>query len=142
MDWTLELIVVPVSDMDRAKAFYIDKAGFEELVDVRVGDPAGEMRVIQLTPRGSSCAIALMDRTPMTPGSLYGLHLVVPDLEAARRELLDRGLEVSEPFHFGAKGQEAGLDPERGNYNSFASFTDPDGNTWLVQEVDRARAAH
>ncbi len=139
MDWTLELIVVPVSDIDRAKAFYLDKAGFEELVDVHVGSEAEETRVVQLTPRGSSCAIALMNRTPMAPGSIYGLHVIVPDIEAARRELLGRGMEVSEPFHFGSAGQEPGLDPERQNYNSFASFSDPDGNTWLVQEVNRAR---
>ncbi len=143
MNWTLELIVVPVSDIDRAKAFYIEKAGFVELVDVRVASGDGDMRVVQLTPPGSACAIALMNRTPKTttPGSIWGLHLVVPDIEAARAELAGRGMDVSEPFHFGPNGQESGLDPERGNYNSFVSFEDPDGNTWLVQEVDRSRAA-
>lgn len=141
MDWTLELVVVPVSDIDRAKAFYLDRAGFVELVDVKVGAGDSEMRVVQLTPPGSACAIALMDRTPMTPGSIYGLHVVVPDIESALAKLTGRGVEVSEPFHFGPNGQEPGLDPERGNYQSFASFEDPDGNTWLVQEVDRSRAA-
>ena len=139
MNWTLELLVVPVANIDRAKAYYVDKAGFEELVDVQVGSDGGAMRVVQLTPRGSGCAIALMDRTPMVPGSIYGLHVVVPNIEVARSELLARGVEVSDPFHFGPKGQEPGLDPNRQNYNSFASFSDPDGNTWLIQEVDRSR---
>jgi catechol 2,3-dioxygenase-like lactoylglutathione lyase family enzyme len=136
MDWTLELIVVPVSDVDRAKAFYVDKAGFEELVDVTVGEAS---RVVQLTPHGSGCAIALMNSTPMKPGSIYGLHVIVPDIERARAELVGRGVEISDFFHFDASGQVPGPDPERGNYNTFASFTDPDGNTWLVQEVNRAK---
>jgi catechol 2,3-dioxygenase-like lactoylglutathione lyase family enzyme len=136
VDWTLELIVVPVSDIDRAKAFYVDGAGFVELVDVVVGEG---MRVVQLTPPGSGCAIALMNTTPMAPGSIYGLHLIVPDIEAARAELTGRGVEVSDFFHFGPQGQVPGLAPDRSNYNSFASFRDPDGSTWLVQEVDRTR---
>jgi catechol 2,3-dioxygenase-like lactoylglutathione lyase family enzyme len=136
MDWTLELIVVPVSDVDRAKAFYVDKAGFEELVDVIVGEAS---RVVQLTPHGSGCAIALMNSTPMKPGSIYGLHVIVPDIERARAELVGRGVEISDFIHFDASGQVPGPDPERGNYNTFASFTDPDGNTWLVQEVNRAK---
>ncbi len=137
MDWTLELIVVPVSDIDRAKAFYVSKAGFIELVDVQVGE---HTRVVQLTPPGSGCAIALMSNTPMRAGSIYGLHVIVPDIEAARSELVGRGVDVSDFFHFGPKGQEDGLAPDRSNYNSFASFEDPDGNTWLVQEVDRTKA--
>ena len=138
MDWTLELVVVPVSDIDRAKSFYVDRAGFAELVDVKVGE---ETRVVQLTPRGSACAIALMDRTPMKPGSIYGLHVVVPDIEAARSELVGRGVEVSDLFHFDETGQRPGPDPQRRNYGTFASFSDPDGNLWLVQEVDRTRTA-
>jgi len=134
MDWTLELIVVPVSDIDRAKAFYIDKAGFEQIVDVKVGE---DTRVVQVTPHRSGCAIALMNKTPMQPGSIYGLHVIVPDIDRGRSELVERGVEVSELFHFGPAGQEAGPDPERQNYNTFASFRDPDGNTWLVQEVNR-----
>ena len=137
MDWTLELIVVPVSDIDRAKAFYVDRAGFAELVDVKVGT---DTRVVQLSPRGSGCAIALMNNTPMTAGSIYGLHVIVPDIERARTELTGRGVEVSDFFHFGPEGQVPGLAPDRSNYNSFASFTDPDGNTLLVQEVDRSRS--
>lgn len=136
MDWTLELIVVPVSDIDRAKSFYVDKVGFVELVDVKVGE---DTRVVQLTPPGSACAIALMNRTPMAAGSIYGLHVIVPDIEAGRSELTGRGVDVSDLFHFGAAGQEPGPDPERRNYNTFASFQDPDGNTWLVQEVDRTK---
>jgi catechol 2,3-dioxygenase-like lactoylglutathione lyase family enzyme len=134
VDWTLELIVVPVSDVDRAKAFYIDQTGFRLDVDHRAGE---DFRVVQLTPPGSPCSIALM-RNPAA-GSLQGLHLVVSDIAAARAELVLRGVEVSEIFHFGANGQEPGPDPQRSNYNSFVSFSDPDGNGWLVQEVDRSR---
>jgi catechol 2,3-dioxygenase-like lactoylglutathione lyase family enzyme len=133
VDWTLELLVVPVSDVDRAKDFYIDKAGFGLDVDHRAGD---DFRVVQLTPPGSACSIALMRNTE-APGSLQGLHLVVPDLDAARAELVARGADVSEMFHFGPGGQEPGPDPERRDYNSFLSFSDPDGNGWLVQEVRR-----
>ena len=135
MDWTLELLVVPVSDVDRAKDFYIDKAGFGLDVDHRAGD---DFRVVQLTPPGSACSIALMRNTE-APGSLQGLHLVVPDLDAARAELVTRGADVSEMFHFGPGGQEPGPDPERRDYNSFLSFSDPDGNGWLVQEVRRGK---
>jgi len=135
VDWTLELLVVPVSDVDRAKDFYIDKAGFGLDVDHRAGD---DFRVVQLTPPGSACSIALMRNTE-APGSLQGLHLVVPDLDAARAELVARGADVSEMFHFGPGGQEPGPDPERRDYNSFLSFSDPDGNGWLVQEVRRSK---
>lgn len=136
MDWTLELFVVPVSDIDRAKSFYVDQAGFVELVDVKVGE---DTRVVQLTPPGSACAIALMNRTPMVPGSIHGLHVIVPDIEAARSELTGRGVDVGNFFHFGPAGREPGPDPDRRNYNTFASLQDPDGNTWLVQEVDRTK---
>src|SRR6187397_3600802 len=100
MDYTLELIVVPVSDVDRAKAFYIDQAGFELLVD----DSAGpDFRIVQLVPPGSACAIAIGTGIgSMAPGSLHGLHLVVSDIEAARDDLTSRGTEVGEIFHFGA----------------------------------------
>ena len=134
MDWTLELVLVPVSDIDRAKAFYLDQAGFDLHVDHSAG---GDFRVVQLTPKGSACSIALM-RNPAA-GSAQGLHLVVPDIDTARAELLARGAEVSEVFHFGEQGQTPGPDPQRRNYNSFVSFADPDGNGWLVQEVTRLR---
>jgi catechol 2,3-dioxygenase-like lactoylglutathione lyase family enzyme len=138
MDWTLELIVVPVSDVDRAKAFYVDQAGFDVLVDHSAGE---DFRVVQLVPPGSACAIALMkNNNEMAPGTLHGLHLCVSDIDAARTQLVDRGVDASELFHFGEGGQLAGPDPERQSYNSFLSFKDPDGNTWLVQEVKRAAA--
>lgn len=136
MDWTLELVVVPVSDVDRAKAFYLDKAGFELLVD---HSPTPEFRVVQLTPPGSGCSIAIgIGIGQMTPGSLQGLHLCVGDIEAARDELVGRGAEVGEIYHFNMAGTRAtGVDPERQSYTSFMPFTDPDGNGWLVQEVKR-----
>jgi catechol 2,3-dioxygenase-like lactoylglutathione lyase family enzyme len=135
VDWTLELVVVPVSDVDRAKAFYTDKAGFSVLVDTSAGDA---FRVVQLSPPGSACAIAIgTGISKMAPGSIEGLHLIVPDLDAARHALKGRGVEVGEAFHFGEGGQLPGPDPERQSYNSFFPFSDPDGNVWLVQEVKR-----
>lgn len=131
MDWKLEVVVVPVRDMDRSKAFYSDKAGFKVDVDHRAGE---DFRVIQLTPQGSACSITLM-RNEAGAGSLQGLHLIVPDIEAARGELAGRGAEVSEFFHFDAGGQAPGLDPGRADFGSYLSFSDPDGNGWLVQEV-------
>ena len=133
MDYKLELIVIPVADMDRAKAFYTEQVGFGLDVDHRAGE---DFRVIQLTPLGSACSITLM-REAERAGSVTGLHLVVGNLEAARAELESRGVPISEPFHFGPRGRTPGLDPERRSYGSFASFGDPDGNGWLVQEVER-----
>ena len=137
MDWKLELVVVPVSDIDRAKSFYLDKVGFNLDVDHRAGE---DFRVVQLTPPGSACSITIM-RNIAAPGSLRGLHLVVEDIDAARAELLDRGVDASELFHFAEGGQTPGPDPQRQSYNTFCSFEDPDGNTWLVQEVRRGAAA-
>ena len=134
MDWKLELIVVPVSDVDRAKAFYMEQAGFGLDVDNRAGE---DFRIVQLTPPGSACSITLMRNTGAA-GSLDGLHLVVADIDAARAELVGRGADVSEVFHFAEGGQMPGPDPERRDYNSFLSFRDPDGNGWMVQEVRRA----
>jgi catechol 2,3-dioxygenase-like lactoylglutathione lyase family enzyme len=136
VDWKLELIVVPVSDVDRAKAFYVDQAGFTVDVDHSAGE---DFRVVQMSPPGSACSIAIM-RNLEAPGSLQGLHLTVSDIEAAHGELVSRGADVSDYFHFGAAGQAAGLDPQRADYGSFFGFSDPDGNGWLVQEV--ARAGH
>ncbi len=131
MRWKLALVVVPVSDIDRSKDFYVGRAGFELLVDHRAGD---DFRVVQLTPPGSACAIALMaDRH--AAGSVQGLHLVVPDIDAARAFLVARGVEVSELFHFVDGRQVTGADPGRGDYETFCSFADPDGTGWLVQEV-------
>ncbi|HEY8737081.1 MAG TPA: glyoxalase superfamily protein [Candidatus Dormibacteraeota bacterium] len=133
MNYKLELIVVPVSDVDRAKAFYAEKAGFKVDVDHRAGE---DFRIVQLTPPGSACSIALM-RSTTAPGSLNGLQLVISDLDAAPAELVGRGMEVSEPYHFEAGGQVPGPDPQRSDYASFFSFKDPDGNGWLIQEVRR-----
>jgi catechol 2,3-dioxygenase-like lactoylglutathione lyase family enzyme len=133
VDFKLELVVVPVSNVDRAKEFYTDRAGFTLDVDHRAGE---SFRVVQLTPPGSACSITIgTGLTPTAPGSYQGLHLVVTDIEAARNELVERGVEVSEPFHFGAEGQTTGLHPERADYGTYLSFSDPDGNGWLVQEV-------
>ena len=135
MDYTLELVVVPVSDVDRAKAFYLDRMGFKLEVDSSHGP---DFRVVQLTPPGSACSIAIGTGIgQMAPGSLSGLHLCVDDIVAARAELVGRGVEPSEPFHFGAAGQTTGVDPERQSYATFMTLQDPDGNTWLVQEVKR-----
>ena len=133
MDWKLELIVVPVSDQDRAKDFYAGRLGWDLIVDHRAGD----FRVIQVSPPGSPCAVALM-RNSDAAGSVQGLHLVVPDIEAARSELVGRGVEVTELYHFEDGAQTPGADPDRGDYNSFCSFSDPDGTGWLVQEVRRS----
>jgi catechol 2,3-dioxygenase-like lactoylglutathione lyase family enzyme len=136
VDWKLELIVVPVSDVDRAKAFYLEKAGFVLDVD----HVAGDFRVVQLTPAGSACSIALMRHTEGAAGSLQGLQLVVRDIDAARAELVGRGMDASEVFHFESGRQVPGPDPESAAYNSFLSFSDPDGNGWMVQEVKRAES--
>jgi predicted enzyme related to lactoylglutathione lyase len=138
VDLKLELVVVPVTDVDRAKAFY-EKVGFNTDVDHRAGD---DFRVVQLTPPGSACSITIgKGVTTAPPGCIQGMHLVTQDLEAARAALAERGVEVGEPFHFGPGGQEPGLDPERRDYGSFAAFSDPDGNGWLLQEVTKARPA-
>ncbi len=138
MDWKLELVVVPVSDMDRAREFYVEKLGWTLIVDHRAGE---DFRVIQVLPPGSGCAIALM-RNPQAPGSVQGLHLVVSDIDAARAELLRRGVEASEMFHFGDDGsQTPGADAQRRDYSTFLSFADPDGTGWMVQEVGYKGAA-
>jgi catechol 2,3-dioxygenase-like lactoylglutathione lyase family enzyme len=134
MDWKLELVVVPVSDQDRAKAFYTEQVGFGVLVDRQISE---HFRVVQLTPPGSACSIALMANLDAA-GTVNGLHLIVNDIDAARSQLADRGVPASDVFHFESGGQVAGPDPDRGDYNSFMSFHDPDGNGWLVQEVGRA----
>jgi catechol 2,3-dioxygenase-like lactoylglutathione lyase family enzyme len=138
MDLKLELIVVPVSDVDRAKDFYAEKLGFRIDVDHKAGE---SFRVVQLTPPGSECSISVgIGISPVAPGTYQGLHLVVEDIEKAIAELSGNGVEISEPFHFGEAGQTPGLDPNRADYGTFASFSDPDGNGWLLQEV-RQRAA-
>jgi catechol 2,3-dioxygenase-like lactoylglutathione lyase family enzyme len=135
MDWKLEVVVIPVADQDRAKDFYTNRVGFTLDVDHRAGD----FRVVQVTPPGSACSVALM-RNPDTAGTLQGLQVVVPDIEAARSELVDRGVAVSELFHFDQGSQVSGPGPNRADYETFCSFSDPDGNTWMVQEVPSRRA--
>ena len=119
MDWKLELVAIPVSDVDRAKSFYVDKVGFNADHDHRVSD---EIRFVQLTPPGSACSIALgtgIMNTP--PGSVQGMQLVVADIDAARAELVERGVEVS--------------DVQKFDWGSFVFFSDPDGNGWSVQAI-------
>ena len=119
MDWKLELVTIPVSDVDRAKAFYTEKAGFIADHDHRVSD---EIRFVQLTPPGSACSIALgTGITDAAPGSVRGMQLVVPDIHAARAELVGRGVEVGDVQEFA--------------WGSFLFFSDPDGNAWAVQAL-------
>jgi catechol 2,3-dioxygenase-like lactoylglutathione lyase family enzyme len=133
MDFKLELVLIPVSDVDRAKAFYVEQCGFTLDVDHQPND---EFRVVQITPPGSACSLTIgIGITSAPPGSYRGTHLVVTDIEAARAELTGRGVEVSEIRHMTPTGWQSGADPGRARYNSFADFADPDGNTWLLQEV-------
>ena len=140
MDMKLEVVVVPVSDVDRTNRFY-KAMGFRLDIDYVAGK---DFRVVQWTPPGSECSIIIGDGiTSAEPGSAQGLQLVVVDIEATRAELVGRGVDVGEVFHdaggvfhhAGAEGQVPGPDPERRDYGSFASFSDPDGNGWLLQEV-------
>jgi catechol 2,3-dioxygenase-like lactoylglutathione lyase family enzyme len=140
VDMKLEVVVVPVSDVDRAKGFY-QGLGFRMDIDY-VGEEG--FRVVQFTPPGSECSIIIgAGITAMAPGSLDSLQLTVLDIEAARAELAAKGVEVSEPFHdsggifhhAGERERAPGPDPERSDYGSFASFSDPDGNGWLLQEI-------
>ena len=129
----LELVLLPVADVDRAKAFYVEQLGFSLDVDHQ---PSEEFRVVQMTPPGSACSITIgIGITDAEPGSYRGTHLVVTDLEAARAELVGRGVEVSEIRHMTPEGWQPGADPEHARYNSFADFADHDGNTWVLQEV-------
>jgi catechol 2,3-dioxygenase-like lactoylglutathione lyase family enzyme len=144
VDMKLEVVVIPVSDVDRAKAFYVS-LGWRLDAEFAGGE---DFRVLQFTPPGSGCSIIFgKNVTAAAPGSAQGLYLIVPDIEAARRELLAHGAKVSDVFHgagehlgpdepyiFG-RSRVAGPDPEHGSYRSFASFHDPDGNGWLLQEV-------
>jgi catechol 2,3-dioxygenase-like lactoylglutathione lyase family enzyme len=140
VDLKLEVVPLPVSDVDRAKRFY-EGLGWRLDADFASGE---EWRVVQLTPPGSPCSVMFgKGFTTAAPGSLQGTFLVVDDLEAARAELVRHGADVSEVFHFEnsllraatTKGRKPGRDPENRSYFSFASFSDPDGNSWLLQEV-------
>jgi catechol 2,3-dioxygenase-like lactoylglutathione lyase family enzyme len=130
--YRIEAITLPVSDVDRAKAFY-EKCGFHLDVDT---DLPGGMRVVQFTPEGSDCSITFGVGFPQAePGSYVNTYLVVPDIEVAHAELKERGVEVTDIYHWSQDGQTPGVDPNRGDFGSYASFDDPDGNSWLVQEV-------
>jgi catechol 2,3-dioxygenase-like lactoylglutathione lyase family enzyme len=135
VDLKLEVIAIPVSDVERARRFYGDSLGWRLDADFAVGN---EFRGLQFTPPGSPCSIHLgKGITPAAPGSAQGLLLVVTDIVAARAELADRGIAVSEIFHRAGPGKPPidGPDPQRHSYSSFATFDDPDGNTWVLQEV-------
>ena len=145
VDMKFEIVVIPVSDVDRAKEFYGRKLGWR--LDADFDDGKG-FRVLQFTPPGSACSVIFgKNVTAAAPGSAQGLYLIVSDLEAARKDLIGRGVEISEAFHnagvyagsdeaylFG-RVRVSGPDPAHGSYRSFASFRDPDGNGWLFQEV-------
>ncbi len=134
VDLKLEVVVLPVSDVDRAKRFY-QALGWRLDADFSKGP---EWEVVQMTPPGSPCSIHFgRGITPAAPGSVKNLYLVVSDVEAARAELTSRGANVSEPFHFTTIGGAPvpGLDPERRTYMTYASFSDPDGNSYLLQEI-------
>jgi len=129
MDWKLELVVVPVTDVDEAKRFYSEQVGFAVDLDDQFGEG---VRIVQLTPPGSACSISIgTGLARAEPGSQQGLQLVVPDIVAGRAELVRRGVEVSEIFHY---ENGARLEGKGGRWNSFLSFSDPDGNGWIVQE--------
>jgi catechol 2,3-dioxygenase-like lactoylglutathione lyase family enzyme len=129
VDMKLEAIVIPVSDVERAEQFY-RKLGWRQDVT-----PPGS-GVFQFTPHGSGCSVQFgKNLTSAAPGSVQRTYLIVSDIEAARNALVDAGIDVSEFFHFGPNGPEGGLDPERRTYSSLASFSDPDGNSWLLQEI-------
>jgi catechol 2,3-dioxygenase-like lactoylglutathione lyase family enzyme len=144
VDMKFEIVVVPVSDVEHAKEFYA-KLGWRLDADY---DNGKDFRIIQFTPPGSGCSVIFgKNVTPAAPGSAQGLYLIVSDIQAARKELLDRGVQISEVFHnegvyagtdepflFG-RVRVSGLDPEHRSYRSFASFRDPDGNGWLFQEI-------
>jgi catechol 2,3-dioxygenase-like lactoylglutathione lyase family enzyme len=138
IDTKLEVVVIPVADVDRSKRFY---GGLGWRLDGEFS--AGDWRAMQMTPPGSPCSIIFgKGVTTAVPGSVQGLFLIVDDVEAARARLVEQGADVSEVFHFegplrvfGKEGRAAGADPQRGSYKSWASFTDPDGNGFLLQEI-------
>jgi catechol 2,3-dioxygenase-like lactoylglutathione lyase family enzyme len=141
VDMKLEVVVIPVADVDRSKEFYT-KIGWRLDADFPFDNG---FRVVQFTPPGSGCSVQFGTKmTSAAPGSSQGLHLVVSDVEAARRDLVARGIEVSDVFHAGAAGAQfqsdgsvriIGPDPDHATYRSFATFHDPDGNGWLFQEI-------
>ncbi|AEA27713.1 Glyoxalase/bleomycin resistance protein/dioxygenase [Pseudonocardia dioxanivorans CB1190] len=140
MQYQLEVVVLPVADVDRSLAFYTEQVGFDLDVDYR---PTDDFRVLQLTPPGSSCSVQLQLSSPRTAIAERTHYLVVPDVEKARRELLDRGVAVGEVRHKApvdrwAGGWDVGVDPEHRDYASTAELVDPDGNVWVLQERGHA----
>lgn len=138
MDFKLELVLLPVADVDRAKDYYTQKVGFRLDVDT---SPTEGFRVVQMTPPGSACSVTVgTGITDAPPSSYRGTHLTVSDIVAARDELVERGVEVSDIRHFDRERGEwqPGPDPGHPDYASFADFADPDWNTWVLQEVRRA----
>jgi len=143
MDYQLQVITLAVSDVDEAAAFYTRQAGFTLDVDYH---PVPGFRVVQLTPPGSACSVQLgAGLTDAAPGSARATYLAVTDIEAARAELIGRGVKVSDirhksPVETWAGGWAPGADPDRRDYASFADFADPDGNTWVIQEIGHRTA--
>jgi len=128
----LEVVALPVSDVDRAKGFY-ERLGWRVDADLELAEG---VRVVQLTPPGSPCSISFgTGLTTAEPGSAQRLEVAVHDIDATREDLIAHGVEVGEVFHYGEGGVEPGPDPERRSYFTCASFSDPDGNTWLLQEI-------
>ena len=134
MDWKIQVIVVPVTDVDKAKAFYTEQMGFTLDVDHAAGE---NFRVVQVTPPGSACSITFgINVGGGEPGSVKGIHICVDDIEAAQEQLSAKGVATSGIKHFGPTGQmEDGPHPERADYGSYIFLDDPDGNGWAVQEV-------
>ena len=136
MDWKLELVVVPVTDVDRAKQFYAEQLGFNVDVD---SSPNEQFRVVQLTPPGSACSISIgKGLTEAVPGTLKGLQISVADIETAHAQLVERGVKVTPIRHVGETGW---ADGKGDDWNSFVFFDDPDGNSWAIQESPTLRAA-
>ena len=133
MNWTLEVVVVPVSDVDTAKAFYADQLGFAVDHDTSVGD---DFRMVQLTPPGSGCSIVISKgMTDMEPGSHRGLQLVVNDVRAAHAQLEERGVKTGDIVFMSPGGQRPAEDGDDLNNSGFVHFADPDGNAWSVQQI-------
>lgn len=134
MNWTLEVVTVPVSDVEAAKAFYADKLGFNVDHDTKIGD---DLHIVQLTPPGSGCSVVIgKGLTTMEPGSLQGLQLIVNDIRKAREQLVARGVDVGEIVYMGMEGgSRPAKDDDDLNNSGFLFFTDPDGNAWAVQQI-------
>lgn len=132
MDWKLEVVTIPVADQERAKNFYADQVGFSVDIDHQVSD---DLRLLQLTPPGSACSIHIGGRVDMEPGSLENLFLVVSDVRAARAELVERGVDVSEPQIFDAGTYRPAEEGESLDMVGCVLFSDPDGNRWVVQQI-------